>query len=148
MSWTKRQFTERAFSEIGLASYVYTLTPDQLQFALTTLDAMMGEWDGLGIKIGWPFTLSPEDSDLDTETGAPLNAQTAIFLNLGKQIAPSFGKTLSNDTKTNARGAFNQLLAHHTKPARRKMPSTMPSGAGNKTWRYNNDPFIKPECEC
>ena len=33
MSWTKRQYIVDAFEEIGLASYVYDLQPEQLQSA-------------------------------------------------------------------------------------------------------------------
>ena len=40
MGWTKRQFVTQAFEEIGLASYVFDLTPEQLQSALRRLDAM------------------------------------------------------------------------------------------------------------
>ena len=29
MGWTKREYVEQAFEEIGLASYVFDLTPEQ-----------------------------------------------------------------------------------------------------------------------
>ena len=31
MGWTKRQFIEQAFDEIGLASYAFDLGPEQMQ---------------------------------------------------------------------------------------------------------------------
>ena len=55
MGWTKRQFIEQAFEEIGLAAYVFDLTPEQLQSALRRLDAMMAGWNTNGIRIGWPM---------------------------------------------------------------------------------------------
>jgi hypothetical protein len=67
VSYTKRQFITAAFEEIGLASYVFDLQPQDLQTALRRLDAMMAEWNGKGLRLAYPIPLSPEDSDLDTE---------------------------------------------------------------------------------
>lgn len=142
MSYTKRQFVESAFEEAGLASYIFSLTADQLQSALRRLDGMMGVWDGKGIRVGWPLTASPDDSDLDTETGAPSSAVEAIYLNLAIRIAPMFGKTLSNDTQKNARQAYNALVARHTQPPVKNLPTTLPRGAGNKPWRNTRNEYI------
>ena len=141
MSWTKRQFVETAFSEIGLASYVYDLQPEQLQEALRRLDAMMATWNNKGIRIGYPLPASPEDSDLDTETGVPDAANEAIYLNLGIRIAPSVGKVVSQETKRMAREAYRALLINIAMPQEMQLPRTLPSGAGNKPWRYE-DPFL------
>ena len=147
MSYTKRQFVESAFEEAGLASYIFSLMPDQLQSALRRLDGMMGTWDGKGIRIGWPLTTSPENSDLDTETGAPANAVEPIYLNLAIRIAPMFGKTLSNDTQKNARQAYNELIARHTQPPVKNLPTTLPRGAGNKPFGATDNEYISPPAQ-
>ena len=147
MSYTKRQFIEAAFEEAGLASYIFSLTPDQLQSALRRLDGMMATWEGKTILIAWPFPASPEDSDLDTETNAPLDANEAIYLNLAPRVAPMFGKTLSNDTQKNARQAYNQLLGQFTKAGAKKLPTTLTRGQGSKYWQFTNDPFILAEVD-
>jgi hypothetical protein len=54
MGYTKRQFISAAFEEIGLASYVFDLQPEQLQSALRRLDAMMADWNAKGIRLGYP----------------------------------------------------------------------------------------------
>ncbi|MES0445000.1 MAG: packaged DNA stabilization gp4 family protein [Desulfobacterales bacterium] len=141
MGWTKRQLIEQAFDEIGLASYVYDLTPDQLQSALRKMDGMLAGWDAKGIKIGYPLTASPQDSSLDTETNVPDAANEAIYLNLGIRIAPGFGKMVAMDTKANAREAYRALLVGIAMPKEMQLPSTMPSGAGNKSWR-TDQPFL------
>ena len=51
MGWTKRQYIEQAFEEVGLAAYVFDLTPEQLQSALRKLDAMMAEWNAKGLRL-------------------------------------------------------------------------------------------------
>lgn len=51
MSWTKRQFMTAAFEEIGLAAYVYDLTPEQMQSAVKRMDAMIAGWNSNGVRI-------------------------------------------------------------------------------------------------
>ena len=87
MGWTKRQFVEQAFEEIGLATYTFDLSPEQMQSALRRLDAMVATWNGAGIRIGYPLPSSPQDSDLDTETNVPDMSNEAIYTNLAIKIA-------------------------------------------------------------
>jgi hypothetical protein len=55
MSYTKRQFVTAAFEEIGLASYVFDLTNDELTSACKRLDAMMADWNAKGIRLSYPI---------------------------------------------------------------------------------------------
>ena len=143
MSWTKRQLVWQAFDEIGYASYNYDLEPEQLQSALRKLDSMMATWNGKGIKIAYPMPTSPENSDLDQESGVPDFANEAIYLNLAIRLAPSVGKSVSMETKVSAREAYRQVLKNIVINVEMQLPTTLPAGAGNKTWRYNDDPFIR-----
>jgi hypothetical protein len=141
MSYTKRQFVGAAFEEIGLASYVFDLTPEQWQSALTRLDAMMAAWNALGIRLGYPLPSSPQDSDLDEQTGVPDAANEAIFTNLAIKIAPGYGKQVMPETKMTAKESYNTLLSRAAMPVEQQLPS-MPSGAGNKPWRVYDNPFL------
>lgn len=143
MSWTKRQFVTAAFEEVGLAAYVFDLTPEQLQSALRRLDSMMAQWNYKGIRIGYPIPGSPEDSDIDTETAVPDSANDAILTNLALRIAPSYGKTPSIDTKASAKMGYDLLLSLAAMPMEMQMPSTMPLGAGNRSWSIDQ-PFCTP----
>lgn len=143
MGWTKRQFVNQALEEIGLASYVFDVTPEQLQAALRRLDAMMASWNALGIRLGYPLPSSPQDSDLDEQTNVPDSANEAIYTNLGIKLAPSYGKQVMNETKATARSSYNTLLSIAAMPNQQQLPGTMPSGAGNKPWRVYDDPFIR-----
>lgn len=98
MGWTKRQFITQAFEEIGLAAYVFDLTTEQLQSALRRMDAMVAGWNSNGIRIGYPLPSSPQDSDIDVDTGVPDFANEAIYLGLAVRLAPSFGKTVAPET--------------------------------------------------
>ncbi len=145
MSWTKREFVVAAFGEIGLASYVFDLSPEQLQSALTRLDTMMATWDGQGIRLGYPLPSSPSASNLDDPSNVPDSANEMVFQNLALRIAPGFGKTVSPDTKLSAINAYNAAVGKAMGvPPEKQMPGTMPAGTGNKPWRNTGQPFLNP----
>ncbi len=145
MAYTKRDIVNRAFEEIGLAAYVYDLAPQQLEGALQRLDAMMATWNGKGIRLRYPLPSSTAGSDLNQEIGVPDDALEAMHLGLAVRIAPGYGKTVSPDTKANAQLSYKALLSRSTFPAEMQLGDmTIPSGQGNKGWRYYNDPFLPP----
>lgn len=146
MSYSKRQFVNAAFEEIGLANYVFDMQPEQLQGAVRRLDAMMAEWNGKGIRLSYPMPGSPEDSDLEAETNVPDRAYEAIICSLAVRIAPGFGKTPMPDTKARAKSAYNTVLMPFAMPSEMQFPDTLPSGAGNKSWRYDQ-PFMLPPAQ-
>lgn len=148
MGWTKRQFITQAFEEIGLAAYVFDLTPEQLESALRRLDSMIAGWNANGVRIGYPLPGSPGASDIDAQSGVPDFANEAIYLNLALRLAPSYGKTVSPESKQFADMAYNQLVNQTALPTpERQMPKTMPRGQGTKPWRNFNNPFIIPPGE-
>lgn len=138
MGWTKRQFVQRAFEEIGLAQYVFDLLPEQLQSAIYRLDAMCESWNGLGIRLGYPIPSSPQYSDLDEQTNVPDCANEAIYTNLAIKIAPMFGKQLPPTSMINAKQAYSAMLTKLA-PMPQMQLGTIPAGAGQKRIYY---PFI------
>ena len=145
MSYTKHQFVQGAFEELGLADYVFDLSSDEMRSGLRRLDAMMAEWNGSGIRLGYPLVSSPENSVLTAETGVPDSANEAIITNLAIRLAPQFGKTVSPYTMVAASKAYKTLVSLSAQPIEMKTPNTLPKGAGWKDWRNNNDPFIVPK---
>ena len=139
MGWTKRQFVTQAFDEIGLAAYVFDLTPEQLQSALRRLDAMLASWNAKGIRLGYPIPGSPQDSNIDADTDVPDSANEAIYSNLAVKLAPSFGKTVSAETKASAKMGYDTLLSLAAMPMEMQLPGSMPSGAGSKSI---DNPFL------
>ena len=130
--WTKRQIIEQAFEEIGLASYVFDLTADQLESALRRLDLMVASWQARNIQIGYPLPASPGNSNIDEEIQTSLNNNEALVLNLAVRIAPAYGKSLSPDTKATAKLVYDQLLIEAAMPYEQQFPRTLPIGAGYK----------------
>ena len=144
MGYSKRQFILAAFEEIGLAAYTFDLQPDQLESARRRLDAMMADWNGKGIRLGYPIPSSPQDGNIDEETNVPDSAYEAIICSLGIRLAPSYGKQVMPMTMATAKQGYDTLLQRATYPLEQQMPSTMPSGAGNKPWRVYDNPFVRP----
>ena len=147
-SWTKRELVLQAFEEIGLASYVFDLEPEQLNSALRRLDAMMSGWSANGIRVGYPLPRNPSESDLDQDSNLPDWAVEAVYANLALRLAPSHGKTAAAELKALADSAYNNLVNQATLPTiERSLPHTMPRGAGTKPWRNFNNPFINKQPE-
>jgi len=144
MGYTKRQFILAAFEEIGLASYTFDLQPEQLESARRRLDAMIADWNGKGIRLGYPIPSSPDQGSIDEETFVPDSAYEAIICSLGIRLAPSYGKQVMPMTMATAKQGYDTLLQRATFPLEQQMPSTMPAGAGNKPWRVYDNPFLRP----
>lgn len=142
MSWTKRQIINSAYEEIGLASYVFDLSPEQLESALRRLDSMMALWAEKGILVGFPVPESPQNSDITQDTGIADYAAEAIYLNLGLRLAPPVGKVVSAETKAAAKSAFDALAVRFAFPNQQQYSAGLPAGAGAKTWRLQGDPFL------
>jgi len=143
MGWTKRQYIEAALTEIGLADFVYDLTPADLQSALRRLDSMMAQWEVRGIRVSYPSASTQAGSDVDAVTSVPEAANEAIITNLAKRLAPSYGKTVSAETLATARAAIAGLTTFTARIPEMQFPSTLPRGAGLKPWRGGfDDPFM------
>ena len=139
---TKRQLIEAAHAELGLQDYIFDLPAEQLQLALRRLDAMMADWNGYGLRLGYAIPGSVEGGDLDTEAGVPDRAWEAIVTNLAIRLAPSFGKQVAPETKASAERGLNMLLGKVPPPE--MSLGRIPAGAGNKPWRWNLGPFLEP----
>lgn len=144
MGWTKRQIVEKAFSTLALAGYVFDLDPEELDDALTSLDTMMASWSALDITCGYAFGTSPDDTDLDQDSGLPLVAVKAVYLALAIDVAATKGKQLRPSTIFGARQAKDALLAWVARQQLRPQQyrSGLPAGAGNKAWTTWPRPFL------
>ena len=143
MSYTKRQIVDAAFEEMGMASYVFDIQPEEAQGALRRLDTMMAEWNVQGIRVGYPLS-SISESSLDQDTGIPDSATEAMITNLAVRLSPSYGKGLARETKVSAKKAYDTLLmrALSLQPHNKQYPETLPVGAGNRRYGYRNQNFM------
>ena len=131
MSWTKRQLIEQSLAKIGLSASNYDADPEDMQSALRELDVMMSEWEDKGIKIDWPFAVSPELSELDTETEAPTHLVAAIYFNLAQRIAIDFGRAVPPRVDALAKKNFDRALGKYN-PIKPMVRGRRLAGAGNR----------------
>jgi len=141
MSWTKRDLVKQAFEEIGYNEYNFDLSPEQLESGLKKLDSMMATWNIRGLRLGYPLASSPSLSNLDTDSELLDFAIEAVYKNLALSIAPSIGKVVSKETKKDAKNTRDTLLMLNSKPKPMQITG-LPRGAGNKSWRYSDSPFL------
>lgn len=137
MGYTKRQFVEEAYAEIGFTNE-FDLTPEDKQRGLLRLDALLATWNAMGIRISYLLPSSPEDSELASEAGTPDSADLAIITNLALAIAPTKGRIPTPETKRVAKSSLETLLVLHTEPPVMDIPSTMPLGSGNRSYPGRN----------
>jgi len=144
MSWTKRQFVQQAFDELGYASYAYSLPEEQLLQSKHRLDSMLATWNGMGIVFGYPLQSTQVSDDFDEPTDIPDYAFEAIYTNLALRISSSIGKAVPTWLAKTARESYKALLFRTQRPAEQQFPETLPLGSGNKTWIYNSPYFRAP----
>lgn len=137
MSYTIRQFVESALEEIGMAAYVFDAAPDQLVSAAKRMNAMLGEWNAKGIRLGATLYSNPADIDLEADSNIPDNANEAVITNLALRIAPMYGKQPMQDTRLTAKRSYDTVLLAFAQPVEMQL-GEMPSGAGNKPWRWDD----------
>ena len=132
MNYTKAQLVYAALAEIGLSNYSFDLSTDQLDQALARLDAMMGEWNGRGIRLSYPIAAGPKTINANDDAGIPDWAYEAVITNLAVRLAPSYGKTVSTETRIVATRGMNTLFAKSAKPNPAVL-GPMLTGAGAKS---------------
>lgn len=131
MSYTKGELADMALEEIGIASYEFDITVEQRQSVIRRLDAMMAEWSSRGILLAYPIS-KEEDSLPDDDSLVPDWTWEAIATNLAIRIAPSYGKTVSPETKTTAKRGYTTICRVFSKPKEMQFGS-IPKGAGYKS---------------
>lgn len=129
--WTKKEVIEQAYEELGIGSTEFDISPDEMQTGLRLLDLMMAGWNIHGIRIAYQA-----GADIAAQTGVPDWAVEALFLTLAIRIAPSLGKTPSDDTKAAQKSAYTVLMAKMVEPV-----PIVSVGYGGSGYRY---PRLRP----
>lgn len=142
MAYTKLDFINSAFDELGLASYVYNLSPEDLTSCLHRLDAMIAAWSKKGIRLGYPLHNSKSSSSINESTSVPAFANETVITNLAIRIAPSYGKVPSQDTKNRAAEGYNDLISDLVSPRERQLKGSLPLGAGSRRHGIVGSPFV------
>lgn len=141
--WKKRLIVNKAFNDLALAGYTFDLSPEEIQDAILSLDAMMASWETYGIRIGYNATVDPEDADPDQDSGIPDWANKAAYKNLAIDLAASFGKAVPPSLAVAAKVAYDGMLGLiAANPPQMQFRGNLPIGAGWKRSNLNQGPFM------
>lgn len=123
---TKLAIVQKALGKIGLGTYVFDPSPEQLQAALEQLDMIAAELDGIGIRKGYNF-----GSEISAESGLPDTAINPFSILLAVELAPDYGKQIAPTLQASVLRARNALMVTNNTIPQMVMPNTMPIGTGN-----------------
>lgn len=143
---SKSYFVNAALRRIGIAGQGFTITPDELVDGCNILDAMMAEWDAAGLHIGYPIA-TPATTDPAAETGVYPYAVEAVTTNLALRLADSYGRDPMPGTQKTAVASKAVIMLRAARAPKMGLPNTMPAGAGNKPYLYNDGPFLQRPAE-
>jgi hypothetical protein len=140
MSWSKQDLVTKAFGQIGL-NYTFDVQPEEIQDGLSTMDAMMADWNAEGIRLGYAMS-STMIVDGSVDSGLPDTCYIAVFTNLAMILASGLGRQVSQTLTTTAKRTYNNLLAKAASAPPVRLPCNMPAGAGHKGWRGWDRVFV------
>lgn len=136
-AWNKRQIVVKALGLSGLAKYDGSdVSPAMLQDGISSLDAMMGEWDSKGVRVGYAQSADSNTADPAQVSGLPPWAIRAVYSNLAVELAGGVGREVLPRTAAIASASWSALNSYLGKPIPYKIPNNMPMGAGFKRQYY------------
>lgn len=123
---TKLTIVQRALGKIGIATYVFDPSPEQLQSALELLNQIAAELDGIGIRKGYVL-----GNEISAESGLPDTAINPFAALLAIALAPEYGKQIAPTLQIEGMRARNALMVTNNVIPQMVRPNTMPRGTGN-----------------
>lgn len=134
MGWTKQQLVLKAFGATGLVEHDGTdIVPEMLQDGLSSLDALMAQWDSQGFRLGYLASEDPTSGDLSQDSGLPDWAVRAVYMNLALELAGGLGREVSPRVAAIATQSLDALRSMFAAPTPYR-GSSIPMGAGHKPW--------------
>lgn len=124
---TKLSIVQKALGKIGLGTYVFDPSPEQLQAALEQLELLATEMDGIGIRKGYSL-----GSDIAAESGLPDTAVNPFAILLAVELAPDYGKQIPPSLAASVLRARNALMVTNNVIPQMLRPGTLPIGRGNQ----------------
>lgn len=119
---------DRAFADIGFASYIFDLTPDEIAQAFGRLDTMMAQAPWYGIP---GYIAGGAEPNRQTEIGTPAEFDEGIISNLALRLAPTYGKVPLGNVRHDARVGKDAAFAYALEVPTSKRSAIRVIGAGD-----------------
>jgi hypothetical protein len=143
MTTTKKEIIDAAYEEIGLAGYVFDITPDEYTGALNRLNRFGAELDAMGVRFGYQIPTTAQASTINDPSGIPDWAEEGVITNLAVRLARTIGRQIAPDLAKRARESYKVLTLGTVDLNQMQMPRTMPIGMGNRR-NTKNQQFFAP----
>lgn len=143
----KRQIVEMAYSKCALSGYEFGRTPEEVNDALTELNAMMYEWPFCCLGYVQPSYGVGEASE---ESGIPSDTLAAVATQLALRLAPNMGKTLSPEAQASVSRSMALLHARAATVPTQTFQKNTVAGLGRKIsviMPFINETFV-PDPGC
>lgn len=137
---TKGTVIDMAFEELGSAGYEFDHGPDEVASALRKLDGLMA--DTFMPAIGYNAPAAFGGGDVLDPIGIPDSALQTVAILLGTRISPSWGKSMSAETRKARNEGLNALRTMASSIPQIPLRAGTPIGTGNR-WRSLWSPFIR-----
>lgn len=137
---TKGTVVDMAFEELASAGYEFDHGPDEKASALRKFDALMASPRMPAIGYNAPAAIG--GSDMLDPAGIPDSALETVAIELGIRIAPSWGKSMSAETRKARNEGMNALRTMATSIPTMPLRAGTPLGSGNR-WRSLWRPFAR-----
>jgi P22 tail accessory factor len=125
--------TSRALRLIGALAESENPTAAQSDDAIKALQAMLGEWETRGVKVGAVVDQSPVTAA--TVLALPITHMNAITLNLAVLLAAEYGAAQAMQmVLPQAERSFDALLAAYVRPSAAPIDAALVGQYINLTW--------------
>lgn len=137
---TKGYLVGQAVGELGIAAYLFDLTPDEINDCLNRLDAMMAGWS-FSSAMGYIQPANPNTSVGTDNSGLSADAAESVISNLAVRIASMWGKAIPPEKAAAAMHGYGRLYGKYKTKLQVARPVTQPTGAGNKPHQAGQNYF-------
>jgi len=125
---TARTRVESALQLLGASSPIKKAGAEVRNKTFDTLVNMLELWGSENIAVPWTLPTT-----LGDELNEPPQTRLAIDYNLAVTVAPYIQKVATLEVKTTAKSKLATLRTQYSPKPRKKYPSTLPFGTGNRT---------------
>lgn len=129
MAVTKGDIAIQVFDTLGMSDGLTEPTPGEYAYSMKVTEQMIAMWERKGLHLGYIYSDPEFGVDTNDDSGLKDTDVLAVVNNTAVRVAPKFGRSASQDIKSQAHEGY-RLLFDTIPPVRAQNPS-MPAGQGN-----------------
>ena len=133
---TKGDLVNQMFVMLRISGITANPSPEDMEDALNILERIVLALENKGLFLGWNKSSNLFMPNPDEQSGLGDKNVNAIVLLLAKNVAPTFGKALSNDLLDELKDAMEALYS--SAPPTRVQNPYQPAGQGDRRFCHSD----------